>query len=102
MSILAKYIAKSPDTAARVLGAETIIMSTLDSTLFSLNTTGSAIWEAADGQSLLSSIVDEKLCREFEVEADVARKDVETFVETLVEHGILLVSEQPFSSPSRI
>jgi outer membrane protein assembly factor BamB len=89
------YIAKSPATAARVLGDETIIMSTIDSTLFSLNPTGTAIWEAADGATPLASIIGDKLCAAFEVTAEAAQADALEFISTLAEHGILLVSEQP-------
>ncbi|MDP9037904.1 MAG: PqqD family protein [Acidobacteriota bacterium] len=89
------YIAKSPATAARILGAEAIIMSTVDSTLFSLNPTGTAIWEAADGETRLSSIVSQKLCGEFAVSADQAHHDALEFVQALAGHGILLVSNEP-------
>ncbi len=90
------YLSKSPAIAARLLGDETIIMSTVDSTLFSLNDTGSVIWEAADGITPFSSIVEEKVCAAFEVAPPRAYADAELFVNSLVEHGILLVSDQPF------
>lgn len=93
-----KYIAKSPATAARVLGDETIIMSTIDSTLFSLNATGTLIWEAADGATPLSSIVRNRVCAEFEIDPEQAGADTAEFVSKLVEHGILLISNQPFDS----
>ena len=96
MSTLEKYVAKSPATAARLLGDETLIMSTLDSTLFSLNPTGGIIWEAANGETPLSDIVETKVCKEFEVGPEQARADAEQFVTTLVQHGILLVSDHPF------
>lgn len=89
------YVAKSPATAARLLGAETIIMSTLDSTLFSLNPTGSIIWEAANGTTRLASIVKDRVCTEFDVTAEQAHADALEFVSSLAEHGILLVSDEP-------
>jgi hypothetical protein len=89
------YIAKSSAIAARLLGDETIIMSAVDSTLFSLNPTGSIIWEAADGNTLLSSIIENRVCAEFDVSAEQARVDAMEFVAKLTEHGILLVSDQP-------
>jgi outer membrane protein assembly factor BamB len=90
-----KYLAKSTAIASRVLGDETIIMSTLDSTVFMLNPTGTVIWEAADGNTLVSSIVKEKVCAEFDVPVEQASADAMEFIDTLVEHGILLVSDQP-------
>jgi hypothetical protein len=89
------YFAKSSAIASRVLGDEAIIMSTIDSTLFSLNATGTAIWEAADGKTPLDRIIEEKVCAEFEVPIAEARVDAREFVEKLAEHGILQVSDQP-------
>jgi hypothetical protein len=97
-----KYIARSTQIAARPLGGEMMIMSAVDSTLFNLNETATVIWQAADGQTSLSEIVQQKVCVEFDVDPAEAYRDAETFVEELAQHGILLVSDQPFSSaPAR-
>ena len=90
-----KISAKSTDIAARTLGDETIIMSTVDSTIFMLNPTGTAIWKAADGNTPLSRIIEEKVCAEFDVPVEQASADAQQFVDELAEHGILLVSDQP-------
>jgi len=90
-----RYIARSRAIAARMIGGEMMIMSARDSSLFSLNGTASAIWQAADGATPLDEIVRGRICREFEVEPDVALKDAEELVEQLAAHGILLVSDQP-------
>jgi hypothetical protein len=95
-----KYIARSPAIAARMLGGEMMIMSAVDSTFFTLNEVGTAIWQAADGRTPLSEIVSGKICEEFEVDPDTAGRDAEQFVEELSRHGILLVSAQPIESPS--
>jgi hypothetical protein len=89
------YVAKSPAIAARTLGDEAIIMSTLDSTLFSLNPTGTVIWEAADGKTPLSRIIEDKVCAEFDVSIVQASADAKDFIDKLVEHGILCVSDRP-------
>jgi len=89
------YISQSADIASRMLGDETIIMSTLDSTIFMLNSVGSAIWNAADGQTPLTRIVHESVCSEFDVADDEAMADAKGFVDELVKHGILLVSDVP-------
>ena len=95
-----KYIARSPAIASRVLDGETMVMSTRDSTLFSLNEVASVIWESADGQTLLSEIVENKICAEFDVEPQTAYQDALTLVEGLAAHGILLVSDKPIVKPS--
>jgi len=93
-----KYIAHSRAIAARKLGDEMVIMSAVDSTLFTLNEVATAIWQAADGKTPLSEIVEGTICREFEVEPALAYRDAEALVNDLAGHGILLVSEQPIAS----
>ena len=95
MAATDKFLAKSTDIAARTLGDETIIMSTLDSTIFMLNPTGTAIWEAADGNTPLSRIIEEKVCAEFDVPLEQAAADAQLFVDELSGHGILVVSDYP-------
>ncbi len=89
------YIARSTAIAARMLGGEMMIMSVVDSTFFTLNEVATVIWQAADGCTTLSEIIEHRVCPEFEVEPDVARRDAEQFVNELSQHGILLVSDQP-------
>ncbi len=89
------YIARSRRVAARELGGEMMIMSPRDSTLFSLNDVGTAIWQAADGHTPLTEIVERKICAEFEVERAEALIDAESFVREMAEHGIMLVSAEP-------
>jgi Coenzyme PQQ synthesis protein D (PqqD) len=95
MSMDSKYIAKIDSVASRYLGEELIIMSAIDSKLFSLNPCAAAIWEAADGRSRLSEIVQHSVCAKFEVGPQQALADAEQFVEELSAHGILIVSDEP-------
>ena len=83
------------DLQARVLGDEAIIMSTADSTIFMLNSTGTVIWQAADGNTPLSRIIVEKLCEQFDVPVEQAAADAEDFVAQMAAHGVLVVSEEP-------
>ncbi len=92
------YIAQSPDIACSTLGDDTIVMSTLDSTVFMLNAVGTAIWRAADGALPLSRIVQERICSQFEVAEDLALADAKEFVGELAQHGILSVSLEPVSA----
>jgi hypothetical protein len=91
------YIARTKEVAARMLGGEMMIMSALDSTLFSLNETASAIWQAADGTTPLGEIVERVVCGDFDVAPEEALQDAESFVRELAAHGILLVSDQPIA-----
>jgi hypothetical protein len=89
------YISRSTAVAARELGGEMMIMSATDSTLFSLNETATIIWNAADGQTPLTEIVECKICQEFNVQAEEAYRDAQDLVQQLAALGILHLSEQP-------
>ena len=91
------YIARVKEIAARSIGGEMMIMSARDSTLFSLNETATAIWQAADGVTPLAEIVQRSLCAHFEVDPAAALRDAEELVEGLAKHGILKVSDQPIA-----
>jgi len=96
-----KYILRSTAIAARALGDETIIMSAVDSTLFSLSEVGTVIWQSADGRTPLSEIVTSRICEEFDVTPEAAYADALAFVEGLSQHGILRVFDHPVSEISQ-
>jgi hypothetical protein len=96
------YVARSRSVAARQLGEEMIIMSAADSTLFNLNPIAALIWQAADGQTPLTKIVEEHICPAFDVEPGEALRDAEQFVTDLAAHGILLLAESPIPDSSAI
>jgi Coenzyme PQQ synthesis protein D (PqqD) len=91
------YIARSTAVASRVLDGEIVIMSAVDSTLFSLSEVATVIWQAADGRTPLSEIVRSRICAEFDVAPDAAYRDAEAFIDDLARHGILRVSSAPIS-----
>jgi Coenzyme PQQ synthesis protein D (PqqD) len=90
-----KYISRSPAIAARVLGDEMMIMSGTDSMLFTLDSVARCIWQAADGRTPLSEIIERYVCTEFEVDPQTAYCDAQEFVDALAKHGILKVSDEP-------
>ena len=59
----------------------------LDS-IFTLNETAIAVWEAIDGRTPVAGIV-EKICDDFDVESERAAADAAEVVRTLVEAGLL-------------
>ena|ERR1035438_4495740 len=95
-----KYIARSSEIAARLVGGEMMVMSAADSTFFTLNEVASAIWQAADGRTPLSKIVAGKICQEFDVDQEQAQRGADRFVDELSQYGILLVSDQPLMDSS--
>ena len=93
-----KYIARSSAIAARMLAGEMMVMNSADSTFFTLNEVATAIWQAADGSTPLSQIVRNDICEKFDVDLAQAQADAERFVAELSSHGILLVSDRPFTT----
>jgi hypothetical protein len=93
------FITQSTELASSTLGNETIIMSTKDSSIFMLNSVGSAIWQAADGTTSLARIVSEKICAEFDIAAEQALADAIEFVEQMAQHGILQVTAKSTHRP---
>jgi hypothetical protein len=89
------YVARSPRVAARSLDGEMMIMSGQDSTLFTLNKTATILWQAADGRTPLEQIVEQKICKEYEVEPGEALRDAESLARDLANYGILQISEEP-------
>jgi hypothetical protein len=94
-----RYVARSKSIAARALGDETMVMSSIDSTLFTLNEVASVIWAAADGVTPLEEIVRNRICAQYDIAPEVAMKDAQTLVEGLADHGLLLLSDQPLVQP---
>lgn len=92
------YIARNPRAAARTLGGEMMIMSGRDSTLFTLNKTATILWQAADGTTPLTEIVENHICNDFKVEFAEALHDAEALARQLADHEIMQISEEPISA----
>ena len=95
------YITRNPRAAARSLDGEMMVMSSRDSTLFTLNKTATILWQSADGATPLDEIVEKKICAEFEVEPTEALADAEALARELAGHEILQISETPIATPSQ-
>ena len=92
------YIARNPRAAARSLDGEMMIMSSKDSTLFTLNKTATILWQSADGATPLDEIVEKRICTEFEVGPAEAFADAQTVARELAGHEILQISETPITT----
>jgi|SRR5438874_9435838 len=90
-----RYVLRSSAIAARLLGGEMMVMSATDSTFFTLNEVATAIWQAADGRTPLSEIVNNMVCTAFDVDPEIALQDAQEFVNRLSQQGILAVSDHP-------
>jgi hypothetical protein len=93
-----RYVARSARVAARMSGDETMIMSGADSSLFSLNATASALWQAADGVTPIDEIVEREIVSRFDIDRDTAMRDAIELIDALAGHGILRVADAPFDA----
>lgn len=74
--------------AWRKVDDEVILLDLTSSDYYTINGTGSMLWEAlAGGKSVEQSIGD--LCRDFSAEPDVVRKDLAAFLKGLKEKKFL-------------
>jgi hypothetical protein len=92
-----RYVARAPNVAARMIGGEMMIMSGADSSLYSLNETASILWQAADGVTPLSQIVEQHICEDYAVDPATALRDALELSEDLARHGVLVLSDAPVS-----
>jgi hypothetical protein len=82
-------VARATRVAARKVADEMVVLSADDSSLYVFNDLGTAVWEALDGRTPLSAIVDQVICRDYDVDRERARRDVQEFVDALLSHGVL-------------
>lgn len=81
-------IIKSKKIASRVIKGETFIVTPFDSTLHMLNPLGTKIWQLLDERNTIEEIVT-KICEEYEVSKEEARKDIQEFVDELKKKKII-------------
>ncbi|MFZ9887267.1 MAG: PqqD family protein [Myxococcota bacterium] len=89
-----QYIAQNPDTPARTIEGEAIVITPHDSTLHTLNPTATYIWDRADGSRTLEAIATEML-DEFDVDAETLKVDALAFASEAVAKGLLITSNEP-------
>jgi hypothetical protein len=87
------FVRRGDRLAARRVGDEMVLLSADDSSLFVLNDVGTVIWEAADGRTSVEAIA-ALMCREYDVDLETARRDVEEFVAALAGAGVVCTSPE--------
>ena len=81
-------LAKASTTAWRVIEGEAVILSMETKVLRGLNPVGSRIWELIDGERSVEQIVG-VIVKEFDVEPARADEDVRSFVQEVLEKGLV-------------
>lgn len=72
----------------RIIDGEMFIVTPFNKTLHNLNETGTFIFQQIEKKKSQDEIID-RICEEFEVEREIAKKDVEDFIEKLKKKQIL-------------
>ncbi len=90
MDLTHLYPEPHPQTAGRVIDGEAVVILAEDSEINVLNSVGSRIFELADGQHSLASIV-AVISDEYDVALTEAQADVTAFVEALVAQRVLVL-----------
>lgn len=89
-----KYVAQNPDTPARTIEGEALVITPHDSTLHRLNEAATYIWDRADGTRTLEAIAQEMI-EAFEVEEATLRADAIEFVQEAVAKGLMVTRDEP-------
>lgn len=81
----------APHAAWRKVGEETIILDLNSSVYYSLNDTGSFVWEQLGNGEALSDVA-EALTDEFDITAEKAEKDAAELVDSLLKEKLLVAA----------
>jgi hypothetical protein len=95
---LTNYPIPHTQVAARVVDGQAVIVLADTGEVQILNAVGTRIWELIDGTRNLAGII-AAIESEFEVSSQEAQRDVEDFVQSLVDGQVLVLQERPGSLP---
>jgi len=93
MKLAEKYPVFHPQVAARIIDGEAVIVLPESGQVTVLNEVGSRIWELIDGTRNVGEIT-EIIVAEYDVTAEQAERDVEEFIEELVESKMLVLADK--------
>lgn len=81
-------ISKNERIPWRIIEGDGILVDTDKGEVIHLNPVAAFIWQLIDGKITVSEIIKE-ICSEFEVNEAIAKKDVLSFTEKLLERGVI-------------
>jgi PqqD family protein of HPr-rel-A system len=77
---------RNPDVMATVLDDEIVLLDARTGEMFTLNETGAIVWETVE---LGLDAICERVCAEFDIDAESARTDVDELVTELLQRGLI-------------
>jgi len=89
---LNKKVTFADTVFAQEVDGEMVLLDMNSENYFGLDEVGTAIWQAMQEKENLKEVF-EVLLEQYEVEEDILKKDLETFVEKLEESGLVKVEE---------
>jgi len=92
------YLIRSKNVAWKVLDGESVVLNLDSGIYFTLNTTGTAVWERIDGATSLEEI-GRGLCEQFEITVEQARRDLLELTQTLLNEGLIRVTDDASTTP---
>ena len=93
MNLANTYPEPHPQTAGRVIDGEAVLILSDSAEINVLNPVGSRIFELIDGNKSIAQIV-ETIADEYNVPQDDAQQDTISFIEELVAHQVLVLTEK--------
>ena len=86
------YPVKSKDVTWKVLDGETVLLNLDTGVYFTLNATGTAVWELYNGRTSLAEIT-KVLCEQFDVTSEQARRDLMELTQRLLDEGLVKIAD---------
>ena len=93
MEVTEKYPVLHPQVAARIIEGEAVIVLPESGQVTVLNEVGSRIWELIDGTRSVGEIT-KMIVAEYDVTAEQAERDVNEFIQELVENEMLVLADE--------
>jgi len=87
-------ISRQGDWLSAKIGDELVMMSAEKGNYIGLSEVGARIWDIIETPSAFEAVCD-RLQQEYEVEPDICRAEVETFLEELAKHGAIALDPPP-------
>ena len=92
------YLIRSKNVAWKVLDGESVVLNLDSGVYFTLNMTGTAVWERIDGATSLEEIGG-GLCEQFDVTLEQAKRDLIELTQTLLDDGLVGVTDDTSTAP---
>jgi len=83
---------RNDQTASRVMAGEAIVLTPMDSRIYTFNETGTRIWELLADSPRVGELI-QKIHEEFNVTSQQAKQNVIAFVRNLLDRGLVTLSD---------